>query len=72
MGNVCGWSEVARWERWENSEVVRSERWERNGVAIWERWEGVSREGGMEFKDKIALYCSGEVKCKQGFTAGIL
>ena len=25
----------------------------------------------MEFKDKIMLYCFGEVKCKQGFTKGI-
>ena len=32
----------------------------------------VSREAGMEFKDKIVLYCSREAKCKQGFTAGIL
>ena len=34
VGKVCEWSEVARWERWENSEVTRSERWERNEVAI--------------------------------------
>ena len=27
---------------------------------------------GMKFKDKIMLYCSREVKCKQGFTAGTL
>ena len=26
---------------------------------------------GIEFKDKIMLYCFGEVKCKQGFTTGI-
>ena len=26
---------------------------------------------GMEFKDKIMLYCFGKVKCKQGFTTGI-
>ena len=32
----------------------------------------VSREGGMDFKDKIVLYCSGEAKCKQGFRAGVL
>ena len=38
---MYGWSEVARWERWENSEVARSERWEGgNEVATWERWEG--------------------------------
>ena len=37
---VCELSEVARWERWENSEVARLERWGRNEVAIWERSEG--------------------------------
>ena len=58
--------------RWENSEVAQSERWERNEVAIWERGRVVSREGGMEFKDKVVLHCSREVNCKQGFTAGIL
>ena len=30
-----------------------------------------SREGGMEFKEKIVLRCSSEAKCKQGFTPGI-
>ena len=25
---------------------------------------------GMEFKDKIMLYCLREVKCKQGFSTG--
>ena len=67
---VCDSSEVARWERWENSEVARLERWELNEVAIWERDRAVSREGGMEFKDKIVLHFSREAKCKQGFTAG--
>ena len=71
VGDLSGGSEVASWERWENSEVTQSERWERNEVAIWERREGVSREDGMEFKDKIVLYCSREAKYKQGFTAGI-
>ena len=56
MGKVCEWSEVGRWKRWENGEVAQSERWERNEVAIWERMGGVSREGGMEFKDKIVLH----------------
>ena len=32
----------------------------------------MSREGGMEFEDKIVLYGSREVKCKQRFTAIIL
>ena len=57
------WSEVARWERWENSEVAQLERWERNEVAIWERGKVVSREGWMDFKDKIVLHCSREAKC---------
>ena len=72
VGKVCEWSDVARWERCENSEVAQSERWECNEVAIWERGRKVSREGGMEFKDKIVLHCSREAKCKQGFTAGVL
>ena len=71
VGKVCEWSGMAKWERWENSEVARAERWERNEVAIWKRREGVRREDGMEFKDKIVLYCSREAKYKQGFTAGI-
>ena len=56
MGKVCEWSEVGRWKRWENGEVAQSERWERNEVAIWERMGVVSREGGMEFKDKFVLH----------------
>ena len=63
---MCEWIEVARQERWENSEAARSERWELVGGSV------VSRECGMECKDKIMLYCSREVKGKQGFTAGIL
>ena len=35
VGKVCEWSEVARWEGWENSEVAQSEMWEGNEVAIW-------------------------------------
>ena len=31
----------------------------------------VSRERGMDFKDKVVLYCSSEAKCKQEFTSGI-
>ena len=68
---VCELSEVARWERWENSEVARLERWERNELAIWGKGRIVSREGGMEFKDKIVLHCSGEAKSNQGFTEGV-
>ena len=43
-------------------------------VKRWQFGKGkrvVSREGGMEFKDKIVLHCSREAKCMQGFTAGI-
>ena len=58
------WIEVARWERWENNEEAQLERWERNEVAIWEKGRVVSREGRMEFMDKIVLHCSREVKCK--------
>ena len=72
MGKLFEWSKVVRWERWENSELAQLERWERNEVAIWERGKIVSREGGIEFKDKIVLHCSREAKCKQGFTAGTL
>ena len=72
MVKVCECSEVERWERWENREMTQLERWERNEVATWERGRVMSREGGMEFKDKILLHYSREAKCKQGFTAGIL
>ena len=43
-------------------------------VMRWQFAKGervVSREGGMEFKDEIVLYCSREAKCMQGLTAGI-
>ena len=53
---MCEWSGVARWERYVSGEVAQSERWERNEVAVWERMGVVSREGGMEFKDKIVLH----------------
>ena len=51
--------------------MTRLGSWARNEVAVWERLVVVSREGGMEFKDKIVFYCSREAKCQQGFTAGI-
>ena len=44
-------------------------------LMTWQFGKGgrlVSREGGIEFKDKVLLYCSMEAKCEQGFTAGIL
>ena len=44
-------------------------------VKRWQFGKGrrvVSREGRMEFEDKIVLYCSREAKCKQRFTATIL
>ena len=40
MGKLHECSEMAKWERWENSEVALSERWESSKVAIWERREG--------------------------------
>ena len=84
MRKVCEWSGVAMWERcvsgvrWQGGKGGRIVRWhsQRGGNVI--RWQFgksgrvVSREGGMEFKDKIVLYCSREAKWKQGFTAGIL
>ena len=45
-----------------------------NKVMRWQLGKGrraASRESGMEFKDKIVLYCSREAKCKQGITAEI-
>ena len=39
-------------------------------VMMWQFGRGgrvVSMESGMEFEDKIMLYCSREAKCKQGF-----
>ena len=44
-------------------------------VKRWQFGKGrrvVSREGGMEFEDKIVLCCSREAKCKKRFTATIL
>ena len=84
MGKVCEWSEMAMWEmcvsgaRWQGGEGGRIVRWygRRSGnVMRWQFGKGgrvVSREGGMEFNDKIVFYCSREAKCQQGFTAGIL
>ena len=83
MRKVCEWSGVAMWERcvsgvrWQGGKGGRIVRWhsQRGGNVI--RWQcgksgrGVSREGGMEFKDKIVLCFSREAKCKQEFTAGI-
>ena len=63
-----------RWQGGRGGEIVR---WHgRRGGTVMRLQFGkggrvVSREGGMEFKDKIVLYCSREDKCKQGFTAGI-
>ena len=82
MGKVCEWSGVAMWERCvsgvrtqggKGGRIVRWHSWRDRDVMRWQFGKGgrvVSKEGGMEFKDKIVLYCS-KVKCKQGFTAGI-
>ena len=70
---MCEWSEVTSWEGWENNEVVQWERWEHNkGVAIGKGERVVNREGGMEFRDKIVLYCSRDAKCMQGFNNNYL
>ena len=50
VGKVYELSEVARWERWENSEVAQSERWEDSEVAIWERWGLVRWQGRKDGK----------------------
>ena len=76
MSKVCEWSEVAaqggkgrRIVRWHGRTGGKA----RNEVAILGKvGRLVSREGGIEFKDKVVLYCSREAKCEQGFTAGIL
>ena len=79
---IHDWNEVARWEkymsgvRWnsenrENSEVAWSERWKLMSCQFEKGGRVVSREDGMEFKDKILFYCSREVRCKQRFTGGI-
>ena len=48
-----------RWYGWRGGNVMRCQFGKGETV--------VSREGGMEFKDKIVLYCSKEDKCIQGF-----
>ena len=74
-------SEVARWEtcvsgaRWKGRKGGRIVRWHgwRGGVMRWQFGKGgrvVSREGRIEFKNKIKLCCSREAKSKQDFTAG--
>ena len=63
--------------RWQGRKGGRIVRWHGRRGGNLMRWKFrkggsvVSRECGMEFKDKIMLYCSREVKGKQGFTAGI-
>ena len=58
---VYEWSKVKRWER-----CVSGMRWQ-----VGKGGRLVSREGGVECQDKIMLYYSREVKCRQGFTAGV-
>ena len=72
-------SELGRWERciggvrWQGGKGARIVRWHgrRGGnVMMWQFGRGgrvVSMESGMEFEDKIVLYCSRAAKCKQGF-----
>ena len=76
VGWQCGKSvSGARWQGGKGGRIVRWHGRRGGNVMRWQFGKGgrvVSREGGMEFKDKIVLYCSREAKCKQGFTAGIL
>ena len=71
------WDRCVSGVRWQSGKCGIIVRWHgpRGGnVMRWQFEKGgrvVNREGGMEFKDKIVLYCSREAKCKQRFTAGI-
>ena len=61
-----------RWQGGRGGEIVRWHGRRGGNVMRLQFGKGgrvVSREGGMEFKDKIVLYCSSEAICKQGFTA---
>ena len=83
MGKVYDWSEATRRERCvsrvrrQAGKGGRIMRWcgRRSGnVMKWQFGKGereVSREGGLEFKHKIVLYCFREAISMQGFTAGI-
>ena len=65
----------ARWQGGKGGRIVRWHGRRGRNVMWWQFRKGgriVSREGRMEFKDKIVLYCAREAKCKQGFTAGVL
>ena len=76
VGSQCGKSvSGARWQGGKGGRIVRWHGRRGGNVMRWQFGKGgrvVSREGGMEFKDKIVLYCSREAKWKQEFTAGIL
>ena len=76
MGSQCGKSvSGARWQGGKGGRIVRWHGRRGRNVMWWQFRKGgriVSREGRMEFKDKIVLYCAREAKCKQGFTAGVL
>ena len=58
MVKVCEWGE---WQGGKGGKIVRWHGWRGGDVMRWQFGKGgrvVSREGGMEFKDKIGLYCS--------------
>ena len=68
------WERCVRGVRWQGGRKVRWQGRRGGNVMRWQFEKGgkaVSKEGGMKFKEKIVLYCSRQVKCKQGFTAGI-
>ena len=63
-----------KWQRGKGGRIVRWHGHRGGKVMRWQFGKGgrvVSREGGMEFEDKIVLYCCREAKCKQGFNAGV-
>ena len=63
MGKVYEWSEVPRWERWENSKVARSERKERNKVTISEGWEASDQRklDGIYGQNRVVLLQGSEM-----------
>ena len=59
-GKVCEWSEVAKWERWENSEVARSERWASDEVAFCEKVaEKCAEQVGWYLRTKLCCIAPG-------------
>ena len=63
-----------RWQGEKGGRIARCHGWRTGNVMRCQVRKGgriVNREGGMEFKNKTALYCPREAYRKQGFTAAI-